>query len=178
MYSIGKLCKEFEISRSTLLYYDNIDLLKASGRTSANYRQYTEEDRNRLSQICTFREAGIPLVQIKAILDNEETNEDNVLEMRLNELNQEIYYLRIQQRIIVEMLKRKNLTGKKMPLEKQTFLSILTAAGLDEEQIDNFHAVFEKKSPESHQLFLELLGLSDGEIQEIRGFSRLMGDKA
>lgn len=177
MYSIGKLCREFRISRSTLLYYDSIDLLKASGRTPANYRQYTEEDRNRLSQICTFREAGIPLNQIKDILDNEETNEDNVLETRLNELNQEIYYLRIQQKVIVEMLKRKNKTGKKMPLEKQTFLSIFTAAGLQESQINSFHLIFEKKSPESHQLFLELLGLSDKEIQEARAFARLTAEK-
>ena len=39
MYSISKLCREFNLSRSTLLYYDTIGLLTASERTRVNYRR-------------------------------------------------------------------------------------------------------------------------------------------
>ena len=41
MLTIGKLARKFDLSRSTLLYYDRIGLLKPSGRTRANYRVYT-----------------------------------------------------------------------------------------------------------------------------------------
>ena len=53
MYTIGKLAKKFDLSRSTLLYYDSIGLLKPSSRTESEYRQYSEDDAARLEQICT-----------------------------------------------------------------------------------------------------------------------------
>lgn len=172
MYSIGKLCREFSLSRSTLLYYDTIGLLTASGRTQGNYRQYSEEDKKRLGQICAFREAGVPLSQIKDILDTGGINESSILEKRLNELNHEIRYLRLQQKLIVGMLKAKNQTDPKMPLDIQTLVSILKSTGLDEETLNHFHVEFEKNSPDSHQLFLEFLGAADEEIKHIRECSR------
>lgn len=172
MYSIGNLCREFNLSRSALLYYDTIGLLTASGRTQSNYRQYSEKDKKRLSQICAFREAGVPLNQIKEILDNDGMNESNILKKRLNELNHEIKYLRLQQKLIIEMLKAKNQNDKKMLMDSQTFASILKSVGLDEETLKYFHTQFEKNSPDSHQLFLEFLGVADEEIECIRKFSR------
>ncbi|MEN8133472.1 MAG: MerR family DNA-binding transcriptional regulator [Pseudomonadota bacterium] len=44
MFTIGQIGKRFGISRSTLLYYDAIGLLRPSGRSTANYRLYTEDD--------------------------------------------------------------------------------------------------------------------------------------
>lgn len=70
MYSIGKLCKEYNLSRSTLLYYDSIGILKASERTKSNYRIYSEEDKERLGQICLYREAGVSLEEIKELLNS------------------------------------------------------------------------------------------------------------
>lgn len=173
MYSIGNLCREFNLSRSALLYYDTIGLLTASERTQGNYRQYSDEDKKRLSQICAFREAGVALNQIKDILDTDGMNESNILEKRLNELNHEIRYLRFQQKLIVEMLKGKNRTDLNMPMDSQTFVSILKSTGLDEKTLDYFHIQFEKNSPDSHQFFLEFLGAADEEIKHIRESSRL-----
>lgn len=172
MYSIGKLCREFNLSRSALLYYESIGLLTASVRTGANYRQYSEKDKKRLSQICALREAGVPLNEITDILNTGGINESSILEKRLNELNHEIKYLRLQQKFIIEMLKTKYLTDKKMPMDKQTFISILQSTGLDEETMNYFHVQFEKNSPDSHQFFLEFLGISDEDIKQIRDFSR------
>ncbi len=172
MYSIGALCREFGLSRSTLLYYDTIGLLTASERTHSNYRQYSEEDKKRLSRICAFREAGVPLNQIKAVLDSDGVDEGSVLEERLGELNHEIRYLRLQQKLIVEMLKGNDLSSSKMPADSQTFVSILRSIGLDEEALNHFHVQFEKNSPDSHQFFLEFLGISDEEIRRIRASCR------
>ena len=42
MYTVGQIAKKFKISRSTLLYYDSIDLLKPKGRSDSNYRLYAD----------------------------------------------------------------------------------------------------------------------------------------
>jgi hypothetical protein len=44
--------------------------------------------------------------------------------------------------------------------------------GLNDETMNHFHEQFEKNSPDSHQLFLEFLGINDEDIKLIREFSR------
>ncbi len=53
--SIGEIAKQYGLSRSTLLYYDAIGLLRPSGRSESNYRRYTGEDSRRLRLICMYR---------------------------------------------------------------------------------------------------------------------------
>ena len=175
LYSIGKLCREFNLSRSTLLYYSKIGLLVASKRTQSNYRQYSQEDKQRLSQICALREAGVPLAQIKSILEQEGRTESDVLERRLTELNQEIRYLRLQQKLIVEMLQAQQQTDLELPMDGTTFVSILKSIGFDSNTLDRFHLQFEQNAPNSHQLFLEFLGRTDEEIKRIREFGSQVG---
>ena len=64
MYTIGNLVKEFQLSRSTLLYYDKIGLLKPSQRTESDYRLYSEQDFNRMSKIAMYKKAGLSLEAI------------------------------------------------------------------------------------------------------------------
>lgn len=171
MYSIGKLCREFNLSRSTLLYYDSIGLLKASKRTASNYRIYSDEDRNRLNKICSFREAGVPLEHIKELLDSKEVSKQEVLEKRLYELNNEIRSLRLQQKIIVKMLKS-SIGNFSYMMDKSTFVTVLKTSGLDDELMGNLHAELEKVSPLEHQIFLEFLGIPEEEIKNIREHAR------
>jgi DNA-binding transcriptional MerR regulator len=53
----------------TLHHYDRLGLLKPTGRTSAGYRLYGERDLARLQQIVTLKFIGLPLKQIKSLLD-------------------------------------------------------------------------------------------------------------
>ena len=48
MYTVGQLAKLFGLSRSTLLYYDEIGLLSPSARSASNYRLYSEADIRRV----------------------------------------------------------------------------------------------------------------------------------
>ena len=64
MYTIGQLVKEFQLSRSTLLYYDRIGLLRPSARSDANYRLYTAADLARMQQIILYKDAGLSLEAI------------------------------------------------------------------------------------------------------------------
>ena len=84
MYTIGKLGRKFDLSRTTLLYYDSIGLLKPCSRTESRYRQYSDDDAKRLEQICRYRQAGLSLDEIKRVLDSPESNLAQVLEKRLD----------------------------------------------------------------------------------------------
>jgi len=68
--SISKIAGVCGLSRSTLLYYDRIGLLHPPGRTASNYRYYTDADRTRLERIRHFREAGLTLKEIRAVLSS------------------------------------------------------------------------------------------------------------
>lgn len=103
MYTTGKLAKRFGLSRSTLLYYDSIGLLKATDRTASNYRRYSDNDLKRLEHICLYRQAGVSLEDIKRILDGSDSAVATVLERHLTELNQQIKELRDQQQVVFKL---------------------------------------------------------------------------
>ena len=68
---INWFVKEFsqltKVSVRTLHHYDDIGLLKASLRTSGNYRLYSEVDLLKLQCIVTLKIFGFSLEQIKEL---------------------------------------------------------------------------------------------------------------
>lgn len=69
MYTVKQLSDIAGISRRTLHYYDQIGLLPPSEIATNGYRQYSDQDLNRLQQILFYRETGSSLTKIKNILD-------------------------------------------------------------------------------------------------------------
>ncbi len=171
-YSISHLCKQFSLSRSTLLYYDTIGLLKPSGRSLNNYRRYSQEDVKRLEQICLYRQTGISLEEIKNLLESSEGIIKETLEKRLVELNNEAKKIRKQQHLILTILKNEELIKRLQIVERNTLIEILKLAGLNEDDMDRLHAKLEEMSPEGHHIFLEALGIDEEEIKEIREYAR------
>ncbi len=57
------------ITIRALHHYDEIGLL-SPGRASNGYRTYTDDDLLRLQQILVYRELGLPLERVKALLDD------------------------------------------------------------------------------------------------------------
>ena len=55
---------------------------------------------------------------------------------------------------------------------KEQFVAVLNDAGVTEDQKARLHAAFEKRYPEAHQSFLEMLGLPADAIRDIRTRSR------
>lgn len=168
MLTIGHLARRFGISRSTLLYYDRIRLLRPSLRSPSNYRLYSETDVRRMERIATLREAGLPLNAIRHLLDSESDSLDETLEQRLSQLNGEIAERRSQQKMIVQLLKRDEAIRETRMMDKNRWVAMLEGAGMDEEAKKRFHVLFEKDAPEAHQDFLESLGLDQNEISSIR----------
>jgi DNA-binding transcriptional MerR regulator len=175
MLTVTKLARRCGLSRTALLYYESIGLMPPPQRSGGNYRSYGEADVRRLLQIRAYREAGLRLEDIRAILDHQPgrpgSNAAGVLERRLLELDAEIGTMRAHQRAILKLLESKALRETNM-MTKQKWVSIMKTCGFSEEQMMRWHAEFEKSAPEEHQEFLEYLHIGADEIKTIRAQSR------
>ena len=172
MLTISQLAKRFGLSRSTLLYYDSIGLLTPSARSPSNYRLYSQADVERMQRIEVYRRAGVPLADVARVLASGEGELQGVLEARLRVLDDEIGDLRSQQRVIAGLLQLPALPREARSLDKQGWVAILRATGLDDEAMRRWHVEFERLSPGAHQDFLESLGIGRDEIARIRDGSR------
>lgn len=171
MYRITELARMFGLARSTLLYYDRIGLLSPSGRSGANYRRYSEADRQRLESIRSLRRAGVAVDGIRAILASAGDDTTAVLRRRLDEIGAEIRALGTQQRLLAGMLHLQGEGGPQSAPDKEMFVAMLRAAGMDEAAMRRLHTEFERNEPEAHHAFLLSLGISEQEAREIRAWS-------
>jgi DNA-binding transcriptional MerR regulator/SAM-dependent methyltransferase len=172
MYTVGKLAKRHGLSRSTLLYYDRIGLLRPTGHVKGEYRHYSDADDARLARIREYRRAGIALDEIRRMLDGHAgTSVADALENRLVELNREMEELKEQRRLVAGLLGRSDLLAGTGPLDKATWVSLLTAAGFSEEDTRNWHIRFERSAPDKHERFLRALCIPDAEISAIRAMA-------
>jgi DNA-binding transcriptional MerR regulator len=173
MITISALAKRSGLSRSALLYYDRLGLLKPSGRSRKGYRLYSSAEADRLEQICLFRSLGIPLGDMKKLLNAPGGNiPAEILQHRLRVLDGEITNLRKQQHYILELLKQKPLQQGVEMINKERWVEIMRAAGFNEQDMHNWHIQFEKMEPQAHQEFLESLGIPTAEINKVREWSR------
>ena len=170
--TISALARRFNLSRSALLHYDRIGLLTPSGRTAAGYRCYSEADAERLHAIQTFRQAGVPLAGIRALLDEPASATRAVLRDHLEELGLRIAELQAQQQRVIALLGLDGLSETPRLLTREAMVAIFRSAGLDDEGMDRLHAQFEKTDPVAHQRFLESLGLDAVHIARVRRQSR------
>lgn len=69
-YTVQKLARLAGVSARTLRYYDNIGLLKPGRVNSSGYRIYGGEQVDRLQQILFYKELGVELNEISAILSD------------------------------------------------------------------------------------------------------------
>lgn len=70
MYKVSEFAARAGVTVRALHHYDRLGLLRPSGRNGAGYRLYGEQDFARLQQITTLKFIGLPLKQIKALLDH------------------------------------------------------------------------------------------------------------
>ena len=169
--SISNLARAFGLSRSTLLYYDRIGLLPPSGRTHSAYRYYTEKARRRLERICRFRQAGLTLEEIRAVLSSGGKPGAKLLEKRMRETAESILDLRNKQRLLAGMLSRIAAGDRSPAVDKQLWVEMLRAAGMDDRAMALWHAEFERRTPKGHHEFLVSLGIPQNEVQRIREWS-------
>lgn len=171
MYTISVLAREFGLSRSALLYYDRIGLLKPSGRSAKAYRHYSADDRLRLERICLLRAAGLPLERIGAMLERPAATPAEVaLATHLHELSLQIQSLRAQQARVVRLMLAGLHRSPGGPIDRESLVAMLHEAGLNDDDLKSLHAQFEHTNPAEHANFLRGLGMSDGEIKGLQSW--------
>ncbi|RAP74044.1 MerR family transcriptional regulator [Paenibacillus montanisoli] len=69
-YTVQKLGRLAGVSTRTLRYYDEVGLLKPARMNSSGYRIYGQAEVDRLQQILFYRELGVSLESINAIMND------------------------------------------------------------------------------------------------------------
>ncbi len=69
-FTVGDLAKLTGVTVRALHHYDELGLVVPSQRSAAGYRLYGDADILRLQQVFLFRELGLPLDEIAAVLDD------------------------------------------------------------------------------------------------------------
>jgi MerR family transcriptional regulator, thiopeptide resistance regulator len=170
--TITALARQHGLSRSTLLYYDRIGLLRPSGRMANGYRRYSQKDQEKLRQICVYRETGLPLAEIGRMLDQRHGELAASFHRQLGELSGQIEALRRRQQVIVQLLRDRRLLEQVGIMQKAAWVELLSSSGFTEDDMRRWHRDFERSDPEYHQRFLEFLGIPGAEIEAIRAWSR------
>jgi MerR family transcriptional regulator, thiopeptide resistance regulator len=73
--TVGAVATLTGVSVRTLHHYDHIGLVVPSVRTPAGYRGYTDADIERLHLVLVYRSVGMPLDEIRALLDDPRADE-------------------------------------------------------------------------------------------------------
>ena len=90
LYTVGDVCEQMGITRKTLFYYDQIGLLKPSERVSSQQAKlYDREKIARLRCILQYREAGLRISEIRALLDDQNVSRLSILQAAMERLLQE-----------------------------------------------------------------------------------------
>lgn len=116
MMTVHEVSELAHVSVRALHHYDDIGLLRPSGRTDAGYRLYSDEDIARLQQVLLFRELGFPLREIGTIIDSPHYDQSRALE-------QQVELLRLKREHIdklIELAEEMMKVGKK-PLGFEAF---------------------------------------------------------
>jgi len=170
--TVSKLAQTCGLSRTAVLYYESIGLLRARRRSDGNYRTYGDEELTRLRQICAYRNAGVKLADIRSILDQREGDAPSILKRRLLELDSEIERLREHQRSLLRLLgSAEAWKGSNEMMTKEKWVGIMRATGFTEDDMRRWHKEFEESAPEDHQEFLKYLQIPADEIRSIREWS-------
>jgi DNA-binding transcriptional MerR regulator len=173
MLSVSQIARQFGLSRTAVLYYESVGLLKPAHRSAARYRLYGKKEIELLRQICLYRSVGLSVRDIGRLLSGTEGGATAVLNRRLVELEAEIGELRRHQQAIVKLLQaRKSLSGRTKDMTKEKWTSIMKAAGFTEDDMKRWHQEFERAAPDDHQEFLNYLHIAPEEIRHIRDWSR------
>jgi MerR family transcriptional regulator, thiopeptide resistance regulator len=80
--TVGQVAESFDVTVRTLHHYDAEGLVVPSARTPAGYRLYTDADLARLATVVTYRRLGLPLPEVRALLDGEGTPQEHLLRQR------------------------------------------------------------------------------------------------
>ncbi|MFC7441909.1 MerR family transcriptional regulator [Laceyella putida] len=97
---IHEMAAQLNVTPRTIRFYEEKGLIQPTKQPDNGYRYFTEADAWRLSTILTLRETGMPLAQIKHVLD----------EIDAGHPDEVLYYLELQRAVMFEEFVRTRQT--------------------------------------------------------------------
>lgn len=143
MYKISQLADLLGLSRTTLLYYEKLGLIRGQ-RLENGYRSYSDKDLQRLRLIQKLQAGGLTLKECQACL--EEKIERDMLQKRLNQLDEEI--------------------------EQKQKSRALLAALLGEAPLTEWHESLDQVAPDAHLEWLKKQGFDDKQALHLKWLSK------
>lgn len=113
---VGELARSTGLTVRTLHHYDEIGLLKPSGRSEAGYRLYSDADVQRLHGIQALRHLGLPLADIAALFEGKGASPGMIVEQQMRALDVEIARA-TELRARLGLMREKFSRGSRPPLE-------------------------------------------------------------
>ena len=102
LFTIGQFAALHEINKKTLMWYDEIGLLKPACIKENGYRYYSYQQSTVLETILMLRELNVSLDKIKNFMKSRTIDTfDTLLQEKIAELNQTISHLKSIQKILV-----------------------------------------------------------------------------
>ena len=147
MVTISELAARVGLSRSTLLYYEKLGLLR-SQRQRNGYRVYSDADRQRLVLLQQLQAGGLSLKECQACLDGQ----------------------------MDRGLLRKRFEVLRAELDNKTRSLSLLAALLGEGSLKAWHESIEQQAPDLHRQWLITQGFSSDEASRVALLSKDMND--
>jgi DNA-binding transcriptional MerR regulator len=87
---VGELARRTGLTVRTLHHYDEIGLLKPSGRSESGYRMYDAQDVARLHAIQALRYLRLPLAEIGPLLDGRHAKPEAIIDEQMRALQRQI----------------------------------------------------------------------------------------
>lgn len=123
-WKVGELAKLAGLTVRTLRYYDQIGLFSPSGHTDSGHRIYIESDIAQLQQVLSLKELGLPLNQVKSVIDGNHFSLFDIVSLQIERLKESIS---VQQKLLQELEYAKSLIQREEPLTVREFTKILSA---------------------------------------------------
>lgn len=92
---VGETAARLGLTVRTLHHWDEIGLARPAARSSAGYRLYTDDDLERLRRIVVYRELGLDLDAIRAVIDEPGRDVASQLRMQRAHVAQRIAQLQV-----------------------------------------------------------------------------------
>ncbi len=113
-YTTGEIAKLCGVSVRTVQYYDSRNILVPSALSEGGRRLYSEADLDKMKIICFLRSLELPIDSIKALLEQEHSEE--VLCLLLDEQEKQLQAEILQKQQSVERIAQARRTLRKMEL--------------------------------------------------------------
>lgn len=172
MLTVTQFARYCGVSRTTVLYYESVGLLKPCLRSQAGYRLYGEQEIATFRVVRLYRSVGLSLRDIRMMIGKPSAGGPAILVRRLSEIASEIEVLREHQLAILKLLRSKTFSMRVKNMTKEKWVSIMKGAGFSEADMHRWHQEFERTAPEDHQEFLNYLHVPEEEIRSIRKWSK------